>query len=59
MPSNTLLVSGPAVGGSSDSNLALLLCVLTSSVHSYQNWYIFVCGSSQWPFIYSIDTEFA
>ena len=36
-------------GGSSDPNLALLLCVLASSVHSYQNECGFSCGSSQWP----------
>ena len=59
MPSNTVLVSGTAVGGSSDSNLVLLLCVLASNVHSYQNQCIFFCGSSQGPFIYSIDTESA
>ena len=46
-------------GDSSDSNLVLLLCVLASNVHSYQNQCIFFCGSSQWPFIYSIDTESA
>ena len=27
----------PCCGGSSDSNLVLLLCVLASNVHSYQN----------------------
>ena len=42
-------------GGSSDSNLVLLLCILASNVHSYQNECIFFCGSSQCPFIYSID----
>ena len=41
-------------GGSSDSNLVLLLCVLAFSVHSHQSQSIFFCGSSQWPFIYSI-----
>ena len=46
-------------GGSSDSNLSLFLCVLASSVHSYQKQCIFFCGSSQWSFIYSIDTESA
>ena len=34
-------------GGSSDSNLVLLLCVLASNVHSYQNYCVFFCGSSQ------------
>ena len=34
-------------GGSSDSNLVLLLCVLASNVHSYQNQRVFFCGSSQ------------
>ena len=42
-------------GGSSDSNLVLLLCVLTSKVHSYQNQCVFFRGSSQCPLIYSID----
>ena len=46
-------------GGSSDSNLVLLLGVLAYNVHSYQSWCVFLCGSSQWPFIYSIDTESA
>ena len=45
--------------GSSDSHLALLLGFLASSVHSYQSWCVFFCGRSQWPFIYSIDTESA
>ena len=36
MPSNTVLISGPAVGAA-DSNLVLLLYVLVSNVHSYQN----------------------
>ena len=34
-------------GGNSDSNLVLLLFVLASNVHSYQNQCIFFCGSSQ------------
>ena len=46
-------------GGSSDSNLVLHLCVLASNVHSYQIYCVFLCGSSQWPFIYSLDTESA
>ena len=37
----------PCCGGSSDSNLVLLLCVLASNVHSYQNQCVFFCGSSQ------------
>lgn len=41
--------------GSSDSNLVLLLCILTSNVHNYQNQCVFFCGSSQCPFIYFID----
>ena len=54
MPSNTAnLWTG--CRGSSDSNLVLLLCVLASSVHSYQNWCIFFCGNSPWPFINYID----
>ena len=46
-------------GGSSDSNLFLLLCVLVSNVHSYQSQCVFFCASSQCPFKYSIDTESA
>ena len=42
-------------GGCSNSNLLLLLCVLASNVHSYQNQCVFFCESSQWPFIYSTD----
>ena len=37
VPSNTVLISGPAVGGSLDSILVLLLCVLASNAHSYQS----------------------
>ena len=37
MPSNTVLISGPAVGAAQILNLVLLLCVLASNVHSYQN----------------------
>ena len=46
-------------GSSSDSNLVILLCVLASIVHGYQNKCVFYCGCSQCPFIYSIDTESA
>ena len=46
----------PCCGGSSDSNLVLLLCVLASSEYSCQNQGVFSCGSSQGPFIYSTDT---
>ena len=42
-------------GGYSDSNLVLLLCVLASNVHSYLSQCAFFYGSSQWPFICSID----
>ena len=31
-------------GGSSDSNLALILCVLASKVHSYQSYCVFFVG---------------
>ena len=58
IPSNTVLISGPP-GGCSDSNLVLLLCVFASNVHCSQSWCIFFCGQSQWPFVYSIDTESA
>ena len=34
-------------GGSSESDLVLLLCVPASSVHSYQNECVFLCGGSQ------------
>ena len=44
-------------GGSSDSNLVLLLCVLASNVHSYQSWCFFFLGTFQHPFIYSLDAE--
>ena len=58
MPSNTVLISGPAEGAA-QILIWSLLCVLASSEHSYQSECIFFCGSSQWPFIYSIDTESA
>ena len=59
MPSNTVLISGLACGGCLDYNLVLLPCVLASNVHSYQSYCVFFCGSSQCPFINSIDTESA
>ena len=34
-------------GGSSDSNLVLLLCVLAFNALCYQNYCVFCCGSSQ------------
>ena len=40
MPSNTAGL-WTCCEGSSDSNLALLLCALASIVHSYQNWCVF------------------
>ena len=43
----TLCSSLDLLEGSSDSELVLLLCVLASNVHSYQNWWVFFCGSSQ------------
>ena len=46
-------------GGCSDSDLVLLLCVLASHVHRYQNYCAFFCWSSQGPFIYSKDTQSA
>ena len=54
MPCNTVLISA-CCGGSSGSNLVLLLCVLASNVHSYLSQCAFFYGSSQWPFICSID----
>ena len=45
-------------GNSLDSNLALLLCVLASNVHSCQSYGgFFVCEYSHCSFTYSIDTE--
>ena len=40
--SSTVLISGPACEGSSDSNLVLFLCVLASNVHSVLLWEISV-----------------
>jgi len=37
MPPNTVLIFGPAVGPAQILNLLLVLCVLASNVHSYQN----------------------
>ena len=42
-------------GASSDYNLFLLLCVLAFNGDSSQNQCAFFCGSSQCPFIYSIN----
>ena len=36
MPSNTVLISGPAVEAAQIPNLVLLLCVLASNVYSYE-----------------------
>ena len=55
----TLCYLRTCCGGSSNSNLVLLLCVLASNVRSYQNWCVFFCGSAKWPFICSTDTEAA
>ena len=41
-------------GGSSDSNLVLLLCVLASNVRSYQRQSVLFCGSHQWTFIFPL-----
>ena len=37
MPSDTVLISGPAVGAAQILIWSLLLCVLASSFHNYQN----------------------
>ena len=58
MPSNTAGL-WTCCGASSDYKLVLLLCVLASNVHSYQNECIFFCVSSQCSFIYSVNTESA
>ena len=42
-------------GGSSDSNLVLLLCGLVSSVHSCQNQCVFFYGNSNCPLVCLID----
>ena len=42
-------------GGSSDSNLVLLLCGLVSSVHSCQNQCVFFCGNSHCPLVCLVD----
>ena len=56
MPSNTVLISGPAVGATHILiwSYSRLECVLASNDHSYQSCCVFFCGSSQWPFIYPI-----
>ena len=55
----TLLSSGPAVGKPQIVFWSYSDCALASKVHSFQNQCLFFCGSSQWPFTYSIDTESA
>jgi len=42
----TLLISGPAVGAA-QILIGFSSSVLASNVHSYQNWCVFFCGSSQ------------
>ena len=57
MPSNTVLVSGPAVGATQIlfwSYSCVFLPPVSTAIRC-----IFFCGSSQCPFIYSIDTESA
>ena len=56
MPSNTVLISGPAVGAAQ-----ILICSYSSvflppmSTAISTNAFSFV--GAQWPFVYSIDTE--
>ena len=59
MPSNTVLISGPAMGAAQILIWSYSKCVLASNVYSCQKQCIFFCRSSQCLFIYSIDTESA
>ena len=60
MPSNTVLISGPAVGAAQipiwSYSCVFLLPMSTAIRASCFPFFFFFCGSSQWPFIYSIDT---
>ena len=55
MPSNTVLISGPAVGA---AQILIWSCssVFLPPMSTVSELYIFFWGHSQWPFIYSIDT---
>jgi len=56
MPSNTVLISGPAVGAAQIliwSYSSVFLPPMSTAIG------VFFCGSSEYPFIYSIDTESA
>ena len=57
MPSNTVLVSGPAVGAAQIliwSYSCVFLLPMSTAIRT--SVFSFVGGSSQWPLIYSIDT---
>ena len=55
MPSNSVLISGPAVGAA-QVLIWSYSCVFLPPMSTAIRASVFLCGSSQWPFIYSIDT---
>ena len=55
MPSNSALISGPAVGAA-QVLIWSYSCVFLPPMSTAIKASVFLCGSSQWPFIYSIDT---
>ena len=67
MPSNTVLISGPVVGAAQILiwsyrvflRVRVWICVFLPHMSTAIKNCVFFCGSSQCPFIYSIDTESA
>ena len=59
-PSNTVLVSGPAVG-TAQTLIGSYSCVFLPPMSTLSELVLFlcVCGSTQCPFVYSIDAESA
>ena len=64
IPSNTVLISGPALGAAQIliwSYSCVFLIPMSTAVRTLipMSTAVSFCGSSQWPFIYSTDTESA
>ena len=62
MPSNPVQISEPAVGAAQIliwSYSSVFVPPMSTAIRTSVCVCVCVCGSSQWPFIYSIDTESA
>ena len=59
MPSNTVLIFGPAVGAAQIliwSYSCVFLPPMSTAIRTIEFFFFFFCGSSQWPYIYYLDT---